>query len=63
MYYLLKWHDADGNDNRAEQYAADNSLPPQFAMIADAYWALDNGLELEVNGSSYSSFEPILTSE
>ncbi|THH32812.1 hypothetical protein EUX98_g1391 [Antrodiella citrinella] len=42
VYFLLKWH----RDERAKQFSLTRSIPPQFVALADAYWALDCGVEV-----------------
>lgn len=44
IYFLLKWH----QDGREERFREDRCIPPQFAMLSDAYWHLDSGINVEV---------------
>jgi hypothetical protein len=44
VYFLLKWHQ-DGREDRFREYRC---IPPQFAMLSDAYWHLDSGILVEV---------------
>jgi hypothetical protein len=44
IYYLLKWH----KDGREEIYRDDKCIPPQFVLLADAYWYLDTGSDVAV---------------
>jgi hypothetical protein len=44
IYFLLKWH----QDGREERFREDRCIPPQFAMLSDAYWHLDSGIHVEV---------------
>jgi len=43
VYFLLKWH----RDGREERFREDRCIPPQFAMLSDAYWHLDSGIQVE----------------
>lgn len=43
IYFLLKWHE----DGREERFREDTCIPPQFAMLSDAYWHLDSGIHVE----------------
>ncbi|KAH9998619.1 nuclear pore complex assembly-domain-containing protein [Russula vinacea] len=43
IYFLLKWH----QDGREERFREDKCIPPQFAMLSDAYWHLDSGIHVE----------------
>ncbi|KDQ58648.1 hypothetical protein JAAARDRAFT_206519 [Jaapia argillacea MUCL 33604] len=43
IYFLLKWH----GDGREVSFAEDRCIPPQFTVLADAYWYLDAGVDLE----------------
>lgn len=47
IYYLLKWHTGDERRSRETAFVADRCIPPQFMMLADAYWALDTGNYVE----------------
>lgn len=40
VYYLLKWH----KDGREERFQMNRCIPPQFALLADAYFYLDTGV-------------------
>ncbi|KAI0052073.1 hypothetical protein FA95DRAFT_1483960, partial [Auriscalpium vulgare] len=42
VYFLLKWH----QDGREERFKDDRCIPPQFAMLSDAYWHLDSGIHV-----------------
>ncbi|XP_006463398.1 hypothetical protein AGABI2DRAFT_120219 [Agaricus bisporus var. bisporus H97] len=42
VYFLLKWH----QDGREDRFAMQKSLPPQFTILADAYWHLDSGINV-----------------
>ncbi len=44
IYFLLKWH----QDGREERFKEERCIPPQFAMLSDAYWHLDSGIYMEV---------------
>lgn len=44
VYYLLKWH----QDGREDDFKLKRCIPPQFAMLADAYWHLDSGINIAV---------------
>lgn len=44
IYYLLKSH----KDGREEVYRDEKCIPPQFALLADAYWCLDTGINVPV---------------
>ena len=44
VYFLLKWH----QDGREERFKEERCIPPQFAMLSDAYWHLDSGVHVEV---------------
>jgi hypothetical protein len=46
LYWLLKWH----NDGREDIFQAEKSIPPQFVILADVYWLLDTGHDLNVRG-------------
>lgn len=48
VYFLLKWH----QDGREERFREDKCIPPQFAMLSDAYWHLDSGISVEVRYTS-----------
>jgi Nuclear pore complex assembly len=51
IYFLLKWH----QDGKEERFREERCIPPQFAMLSDAYWHLDSGIQLEVRSMlSYS---------
>lgn len=51
IYFLLKWH----QDGREDRFREDRCIPPQFAMLSDAYWHLDSGISVEVRHTpSYS---------
>ncbi|KAI9458668.1 nuclear pore complex assembly-domain-containing protein [Lactarius psammicola] len=43
IYFLLKWH----QDGREERFKEERCIPPQFAMLSDAYWHLDSGIYVE----------------
>ncbi|KAI0261672.1 nuclear pore complex assembly-domain-containing protein [Gloeopeniophorella convolvens] len=43
VYFLLKWH----QDGREESFKEERCIPPQFAMLSDAYWHLDSGIRVE----------------
>ena len=45
VYFLLKWH----QDGREEKFAKVCCIPPQFTMLADAYWHLDSGINVPVS--------------
>jgi hypothetical protein len=49
VYYLLKWHTGPDRFSREASFVAERCIPPQFTMLADAYWCLDTGNGLEVN--------------
>jgi hypothetical protein len=51
IYFLLKWH----QDGREERFREDRCIPPQFAMLSDAYWHLDSGISVEVRHTLYFS--------
>ncbi|KAL4248555.1 hypothetical protein ABKN59_007840 [Abortiporus biennis] len=42
IYFLLKWHE----DGREEAFSDAKCIPPQFVALADAYWHLDTGKDL-----------------
>ena len=44
IYYLIKAH----KDGREEVFSEEHSIPPQFVLLADAYWHLDNGTDVAV---------------
>jgi len=44
VFFLLKWH----RDGREERFARERGIPPQFGMLAEAYWLLDVGVDLSV---------------
>lgn len=44
IYYLLK----QGCDGREEGYAREKVISPQYIALADAYWWLDSGINLDV---------------
>lgn len=44
IYYLIKWH----KDGREEVYRDEKCIPPQFVLLADAYWHLDTGIDVAV---------------
>lgn len=48
IYYLLKAH----RDGREEFYRDEKCIPPQFSLLADAYWFLDTGIHIAVSGRS-----------
>lgn len=48
IYYLLKAH----KDGREEFYRDEKCIPPQFSLLADAYWFLDTGIHIAVSGRS-----------
>jgi hypothetical protein len=52
IYYLLKWH----KDGREEVYRDEKCIPPQFVLLADAYWYLDTGVDVAVRSFSSSHF-------
>lgn len=41
VYYLLKWH----KDGREVHFQMNRCIPPQFALLADAYFYLDTGVK------------------
>ncbi|KZT71853.1 hypothetical protein DAEQUDRAFT_763355 [Daedalea quercina L-15889] len=43
IYFLLKWH----RDERAADFSESRCIQPQFVILADAYWHLDTGIEIE----------------
>ncbi|KAG2343072.1 hypothetical protein BDR05DRAFT_884977, partial [Suillus weaverae] len=43
VYILLKWF----QDGREATYAEERCIPPQFVSLADAYWHLDTGINVE----------------
>ncbi|KAI5123264.1 hypothetical protein M0805_001353 [Coniferiporia weirii] len=43
VYYLLKWQ----MDGREVGYADEKVISPHYAALADAYWLLDTGLNLD----------------
>ncbi|KAH8113879.1 nuclear pore complex assembly-domain-containing protein [Phellopilus nigrolimitatus] len=43
MYYLLKWQ----MDGREVGYADEKCISPHYAALADAYWLLDTGFNLD----------------
>ena len=45
IYYLLK----QGCDGREVGYAREKVISPQYIALADAYWWLDSGLNLNVS--------------
>lgn len=49
IYYLIKWH----RDGREEVYRNEKCIPPQFALLADAYWHLDAGIDVAVRLSPF----------
>jgi hypothetical protein len=51
IYYLLRWH----QDEREEVYRDDKCIPPQFVLLADAYWYLDTGFDVAVCASDSRS--------
>jgi hypothetical protein len=54
IYFLLKWH----QDGREERFREDRCIPPQFAMLSDAYWHLDSGIHVEVRITPYHPLLP-----
>jgi hypothetical protein len=50
VYWLLKWH----QDGKAKAFREARCLPPQFVTLADAYWLLDTGIDVEVCHKSHS---------
>jgi len=56
IYFLLKWHE----DGREERFREDRCIPPQFAMLSDAYWHLDSGIHVEVRNTPYDLVLPRL---
>lgn len=44
VYSLLKWY----GDGREEGFREMRCIPVQFAMLSDAYWGLDAGVDVEV---------------
>jgi len=44
VYYLLKWY----RDGREGTFRHERSIPPHFALLADAYWHLDTGIQITV---------------
>ncbi|KZP18203.1 hypothetical protein FIBSPDRAFT_1046417 [Athelia psychrophila] len=42
IYYLMQFH----KDGREEVFSEEHSIPPQFVLLADAYWQLDNGADV-----------------
>lgn len=56
-YYLLKfWREEDG-ENRAARYKSSRLIPNGFAILADAYFYLDEG-DSEVGGSCCLGYSP-----
>lgn len=51
IYYLLRWH----QDGREGVYRDDKCIPPQFVLLADAYWYLDTGFDVAVCASDSRS--------
>ena len=49
VYFLLKWH----RDGRETVFAQQRCIPPQFIALADAYWYLDSGEEVDVSAPFY----------
>lgn len=45
VYFLLKWH----QDGREKKFGKASGIPPQFTMLADAYWHLDSGIDVPVS--------------
>jgi hypothetical protein len=53
VYFLIKWHefkiDGSGGDKMKEEiFVQERCIPPQFVLLADAYWYLDTGSDVEV---------------
>ena len=51
IYYLLK----QGCDGREVGYAREKVISPHYVALADAYWWLDSGLNLDVCVSYHES--------
>lgn len=49
IYFLLKWH----QDGREMDFSESRCIQPQFVILADAYWHLDTGINVEVSGLMY----------
>ncbi|EIN08466.1 hypothetical protein PUNSTDRAFT_68800, partial [Punctularia strigosozonata HHB-11173 SS5] len=52
VYFLIKWHefkiDGSGGDRiREEMFVQERCIPPQFVLLADAYWYFDTGSDVE----------------
>lgn len=45
IYLLLKWF----QDGRDDKFREEKCIPPQFVALADAYWYLDTGINVEVS--------------
>ena len=45
IYFLLKWH----QDGREIDFSESRCIQPQFVILADAYWHLDTGINVEVS--------------
>ncbi|TFY50833.1 hypothetical protein EVJ58_g10869 [Rhodofomes roseus] len=43
IYFLLKWH----KDGREMDFSESRCIQPQFVILADAYWHLDTGINVE----------------
>ncbi|KAH9919835.1 nuclear pore complex assembly-domain-containing protein [Fomitopsis serialis] len=43
IYFLLKWH----QDGREMDFSESRCIQPQFVILADAYWHLDTGINVE----------------
>jgi hypothetical protein len=63
LYYLLRFHGGDDADNRIGSFLNTRSIPPQFVMLADAYWELDTGENVAVSISLCSANLGLLTNE
>lgn len=53
VYYLIKFH----RDGREDAFRDENCIPPQFVLLADAYWHLDNGIDVAVRLSPLTTGE------
>lgn len=49
VYFLLKWH----QDGREMDFSESRCIQPQFVILADAYWHLDTGINVEVSGLTH----------
>jgi hypothetical protein len=53
VYYLLKFQAHDDGRSRLNSFLGGRSIPPQFILLADAYWELDTGENIAVSDQTF----------